>query len=424
MQAASSRPVDELNLVEMAPLVEVDNDNDPVPENLPTAPNTGTFDIEEEWGHNGLCHRRKASVTNMQARLSLPSELSPTTLQVFELFFFKDFIQETLLSLINSRIEEGQEVTYGEFLLFLGLWLLMATIEGPTRKQFFTTKTIDAFDGAPYRLNVYMSGNRFENILKAMTYTDDEPPPYQDKFHPVRLMINEWNKNMSLVFTPSYISCLDESMSFWSSKYTCPGFMFVPRKPWPFGNEYHTICCALSGVMYQLEIVEGKDRPREMGKPEYESMGGPTIGLLLRLTKCIWGTGRIIVLDSEFCVLQAIIELAKFGIYAAALIKKRRYWPKYVKGEAIKKHFEDKNVGDVDAIAGKLDNIPFHYYAMKEPDYVMMLMSTYGTLERSGGIKARIVDGNRVTFQYPELIKITTHTATQWMIIIAEDKHR
>ena len=48
VQAASNRPVDELNLVEMAPLVEVDNDNDPVPENLPTAPNTGTFDIEEE----------------------------------------------------------------------------------------------------------------------------------------------------------------------------------------------------------------------------------------------------------------------------------------------------------------------------------------------------------------------------------------
>ena len=130
----------------------------------------------------------------MQARLSLPSELSPTALQVFELFFFKDFIQETLLSLINSCIEEGQEVTYGEFLLFLGLWLLMATIEGPTRKQFFTTKTIDAFNGAPYRLNVYMSGNRLENILKVTTYTDDEPPPYQDKFHPVRLMINEWNK--------------------------------------------------------------------------------------------------------------------------------------------------------------------------------------------------------------------------------------
>ena len=48
VQAASRHPVDELNLVAMTPLVELDNDNDPVSENLPTAPNTGTFDIEEE----------------------------------------------------------------------------------------------------------------------------------------------------------------------------------------------------------------------------------------------------------------------------------------------------------------------------------------------------------------------------------------
>ena len=80
-------------------------------------------------------------------------------------------------------------------------------------------------------------------------------------------------------------------------------------------------------------------------------------------------------------MLQAVIELAKVGCYAAALIKKRRYWPKHVKGKEIKKHFEDKYVGDIDAMAGKLDNIPFHYYAMKELDYVIMLMTTYGTLE-------------------------------------------
>ena len=84
--------------------------------------------------------------------------------------------------MINIALTEGQDVTYGEFLVFIGIWLLMATIEGPTQKQFFSTKTIDAFDGAPYRLNVYMSGNRFENILQAMTYTDEEPPDYEEKF--------------------------------------------------------------------------------------------------------------------------------------------------------------------------------------------------------------------------------------------------
>ena len=44
------------------------------------------------------------------------------------------------------------------------------------------------------------------------------------------------------------------------------------------------------------------------------------------------GTGMVVVLDSGFCVLEGVIELQKRGVFTAALIKKRRYWPKYVPG--------------------------------------------------------------------------------------------
>eukprot|EP00549_Striatella_unipunctata_P014958 CAMPEP_0118686010 /NCGR_PEP_ID=MMETSP0800-20121206/7574_1 /TAXON_ID=210618 ORGANISM="Striatella unipunctata, Strain CCMP2910" /NCGR_SAMPLE_ID=MMETSP0800 /ASSEMBLY_ACC=CAM_ASM_000638 /LENGTH=65 /DNA_ID=CAMNT_0006583005 /DNA_START=339 /DNA_END=532 /DNA_ORIENTATION=+ len=64
---------------------------------------------------------------------------------------------------------------------------------------------------------------------------------------------------MALTFTPGWMTCLDESMSPWISKFTCPGFMFVPRKPHPFGNEWHTIECGISGIIFQLEPVKGKD---------------------------------------------------------------------------------------------------------------------------------------------------------------------
>ena len=76
-------------------------------------------------------------------------------------------------------------------------------------------------------------------------------------------MIKLFNKHMAEVFVPSWVSCLDKSMSIWFNKFTCPGWMFVPRKPHPFGNEYHSICCGLSGVMFAIELVEGKDRPKE-----------------------------------------------------------------------------------------------------------------------------------------------------------------
>ena len=36
------------------------------------------------------------------------------------------------------------------------------------------------------------------------------------------------------------------------------------------------------------------------------------------------------------------------------------------------------------SIHGELDGIPFYLYGMKEPDYAMQIMATYGTLEEKG----------------------------------------
>ena len=71
-----------------------------------------------------------------------------------------------------------------------------------------------------------------------------------------------------------------------------------------------------------MEMVEGRDQPREVTVQHDEQ--GKTAGLLLRLTVPIWATGKVVVLDSGFCVLKAITELHKVGVYSSALIKKRR----------------------------------------------------------------------------------------------------
>jgi hypothetical protein len=184
--------------------------------------------------------------------------------------------------------------------------------------------------------------------------------------------------------------------------------MFVPRKPHPMGNEYHTIACAVSGILYQMEMVEGKDQPREV--PVQHDEQGKTAGLLLRLTAPIWATGKVVVLDSGFCVLKAITELQKVGVYSSALIKKRRYWPKGIPGDDIKAYFTDKPIGFTNRLPGtSSDGIPFDIFAMKEPDYVLMFMSTYGSLVehphqqfsyRGGGSG----EGPAVQFKYKEVI--------------------
>ena len=295
------------------------------------------------------------------------------------MFFFKNFVVEIIIPQTNLHLQcdKHRSTTYGEFLHWIGLWFLMATINSPDHRDFWSLGEVDCFVGAPMRLQNFMSRKRFEVILKALAITARQPPAFRDRFWVVREVLEAWNSNMTEQFTPSWVSCLDESMSTWTNKYSCPGWMFVPRKPWSFGNEYHTVCCSLSGILWQMELVEGKDSPSEI-IPKFNNQW-KTVGLLLRVLEPIFGKGMVIILDSGFCVLKGIVELKKRGVYASALIKKRKYWPKYIKGDVIKQHFDEKAVGDCHSWKGNMDEVPFHVYARKEPDYVMSLMSTYGT---------------------------------------------
>ena len=116
---------------------------------------------------------------------------------------------------------------------------------------------------------------------------------------------------------------------------------------------------------------------------------GKTVGLLLRLTKPLWNTAKLVILGSGFCVLKGIVELQKKGVFASALIKKRRYWPKFIKGDDVKAHFADREVGAVNVWQGQLYDVKFHVSCMKEPDYVISLMKTYGTTELMGEARPR-----------------------------------
>ena len=51
------------------------------------------------------------------------------------------------------------------------------------------------------------------------------------------------------------------------------------------------------------------------------------------------------ILESGFCVLEDLIELRKVGVFVGALIKKKCYWTKHIKGDMIDTHFQDKEVG-------------------------------------------------------------------------------
>ena len=184
---------------------------------------------------------------------------------------------------------------------------------------------------------------------------------------------------MALQLFPSWIDVLGESMMEWFNKWA-PGFMCVVRKPHPFENERHTICCALTSILWRAQIVEGKDRPTQLGKKKWEEMR-KTVGLMLRICEPIFSTGMCVVIYSGFCVSKGITALLEVGVYAAELIKKLKYWPKGVPGDAINKYFADKDVTHVDMLEAiteeGTEGKAYKIFCFKEPEYVMKIMATW-----------------------------------------------
>lgn len=98
------RGVLEPNDIEMARnFVEIDDDNDPAPENLPLAGEEAQASIFGEWGHPGTCYRRMGIARNQSPNLSFPPGVRPTIMQLFELLFPKSILFQSFYLRSISR---------------------------------------------------------------------------------------------------------------------------------------------------------------------------------------------------------------------------------------------------------------------------------------------------------------------------------
>ena len=156
----------------------VDDDNEPAPENHPLHGEM-VDDIFSGWTHSGICKRRAliSRNTKMELTFSMNKSVEPTNLQIFKVLFFTSFIKSMILPQTNNNLPTGEKhVQYEEFLCWLGLWMLMGTLIGLQRHEFWATHPINAFHGAPLHLGVWMSRKCFNTILSALSITDAIPP--------------------------------------------------------------------------------------------------------------------------------------------------------------------------------------------------------------------------------------------------------
>ena len=110
------------------------------------------FNLEAFWD----CCCCLAGGCKHKACLSFNTDVKPTIQQLFEMFFFKPHVEGIIIPQTNIHLQEQKHrpVSYGEFLCWLGLWFLMATINGPDCTDIWSMGEVDCFIGAPLRMGI------------------------------------------------------------------------------------------------------------------------------------------------------------------------------------------------------------------------------------------------------------------------------
>ena len=145
-------------------------------------------------------------------------------------------------------------------------------------------------------------------------------------------------------------------------------------------------------MMYRIKIQEGKDRPKyangkwafpskfEGENPNTGRKYTKTSSLMCEMTVPLHGTGKIVSMDSGFCVTVGILHLHEHGVYGQSLIKKRKYWPKGCPGAQIDSYMEGKPLGFVKTLRQDMGGVPFNIHCTRDDRFVTKLMSTHGLL--------------------------------------------
>ena len=232
-----------------------------------------------------------------------------------------DYVNGAMLPVIKWCLPEGDHhVSENEFIKWLGMWLVMGCYEGNwSRQDLWSKDDIRIRRGSPFCLNECTSRVKFEQIPTRLKYTYEEPPHYLNRFFHVRKLVEAWNANMSANFFPGLISFSDKSMMIWENKFG-PGWVVLPRKPHPFGNKWHTICCAMSVLVFFVEFVERKDLPKEKWNPDIKTDYGTAGRQMTQMTNALFDTRKAVAIDRTFCVLKGIVRMLVHGEYRTTMI--------------------------------------------------------------------------------------------------------
>ena len=110
-------------------VVEINDNNELAPENVPQR-NDNNIAVFGEWGHTDFCHCRTQNMPNNPAKLNfgIDTRADDIYVQLFEGLFPANLL-DMMVTEMNKTIS-GDPLSYGKLLKWIGLWVLMLTVNG------------------------------------------------------------------------------------------------------------------------------------------------------------------------------------------------------------------------------------------------------------------------------------------------------
>ena len=103
VEQINTRGFNEGDIVSLEGQVDIDDDNAPAPENIPTPSNDSGNQYFYSWGHDRVCQRRQVGGQNNEAFLFNISRHNgiPSILQIFEILFPKVYVEQVIIRETN-----------------------------------------------------------------------------------------------------------------------------------------------------------------------------------------------------------------------------------------------------------------------------------------------------------------------------------
>jgi hypothetical protein len=156
----------------------------------------------------------------------------------------------------RARLNDWKPITLGELKVFVAHLIIMGLVRKPDIEMYWSGSS---FTRTPF-FGVYMSRDRFQNILANLHVNDDtNNPPYPEPGHDalakVRNFVTMMQENFSHVYKPKRDISIDEGSMPWKGRLRFR--QYNPSKPARFHVKLFQVCEATSSYIVGFNIFTG-----------------------------------------------------------------------------------------------------------------------------------------------------------------------